>query len=151
MMLVGADTLTENDVIEHVCCYLRSTGWEIEQRLTTRQTGDDIIARRPDGIRLYIEAKGATSALVTSKRYGRPFDQAQASVHVSEAAFRALKTISRNGSGGLDRAGIALPSNTLHRRLMEPALSAIRDLGVAIFWVQPDGEIDVACPWAVPA
>ena len=150
--LTGADALTENDVIAHVCAWLEAGGYVIEQRLRTTQSGDDIIAMRSDGsVRLFIEAKGATSARAGSARYGTAFDQSQASVHVAEAAFRALRTLSLPDDSGLVRAGIALPDNELHRRLMQPALVALKRLHVAIFWVDGDGDVTVDSPWPIPA
>jgi len=150
--LTGADALTENDVIAYVCAWLEAAGYVIEQRLHTTQSGDDIIALRSDGaIRLLIEAKGATSARAGSARYGTAFDQSQASVHVAEAAFRALRTLSLSNDSGLIHAGIALPANELHRRLMRPALVALERLQVAIFWVDADGVVTVESPWRVPA
>ena len=68
--------LTENDVVEAVCGFLRSHGYTIVQQLTTAERGPDIVATRQDrpGQTLSIEAKGATSA--------RPFS------HVSKAFYR---------------------------------------------------------------
>ena len=47
-------------------------GYEIKQRFTETQQGDDIIAVR-DGETLLVEAKGDTSARKGSRRYGKPF------------------------------------------------------------------------------
>lgn len=150
--LEGADALTENHVVEHVCVYLESIGYRIDQRLLTTQHGDDIIAHRRDhAIRLLIEAKGATSARPGSNRHGRAFDQSQASVHVCEAAFRALRTLGLATQDSAIRAGMALPDNTLHRRLMLPALDVLLQLGVVIFWVAGDGAVEVEANWRLEA
>lgn len=152
MTLQGADALTENDVIDHVCHYLELCGYSILSRCHTSQSGDDIHAvREADGTHLFIEAKGATSSKPMTKRFGQPFDQSQAFAHVSEAAFRGLKTISRSQRDPADRAGIALPANELHMRLLDPATPAIRQVGIAVFWVHGDGSVTVESEWQVPA
>jgi len=150
MPLTGPNALTENDVIEYVCAYLESRSYVIEQRLHTKQTGDDIVAARPDGVRLFIEAKGSTSAQAGSKRHGLGFNSSQVSVHVAEATYRALKTLS-NGDRDINRAGIALPDNELHHRYLSPVQPMLDELGVAIFWVDGDGNVTVQSSWAISA
>jgi len=137
-----ADRLTENDVVEAVCTRLRTKGFEIKQRLTTMQTGDDIIAARGDEL-LYIEAKGATSARKGSARHGKPFDSAQVRVHVAEAVYRAVQILSRTPGDGRIRAGIALPANNLHRRELASVSAVLRKWQVAVFWVRDAEHVDV--------
>jgi hypothetical protein len=46
---VTADGLTENDVIELLVRHLGNYGWTIQQALTTRQPGIDLVAKRREG------------------------------------------------------------------------------------------------------
>jgi Holliday junction resolvase-like predicted endonuclease len=138
-----ADRLTENDIVEAVCRYLVTQGFTINQRLTTLQTGDDIVAVRGDEV-FCIEAKGATSARHGSARFGVGFDSAQVHVHVAEAVYKAIQVLTRDSGGKRMRAGIALPSNALHRREIGSIESMLRKLGIAVFWVSDLSRIDVS-------
>lgn len=69
--------LSENDVIQLVCAELEQNGYIIEQKLSTNQTGIDIIAISPDGVFCGVEAKGATSSKINSSRYGEGFNTSQ--------------------------------------------------------------------------
>jgi len=64
---------TENDIVEKVVDFLESKGYRITQSLTTNQQGIDIIAEM-ESETLYIEAKGETSSVETSNRFGLPFN-----------------------------------------------------------------------------
>lgn len=142
--------LTENDVVDAVCRFLEVHGYTIEQRLLTTQKGDDIVATRADGVRLLVEAKGATSARDGSNRYGRPFESAAARVHVAEAVFKAAQVLSRAARVSLcARAAIALPRNDVHRRLVDSVAPVLDDMGVAVFWVDADRQVAVCASWGV--
>lgn len=132
-----ADGLSEDKFVEAVCTYLEDSGWEILKRLTTQQQCNDIVAAR-GGSRLCIEAKGATSARVKSRRFGRPFDSAQVRVNVAEAVYKAVQVLSRSAEYGL-RAGIALPSSSLDRRELASVEAVLRGLDVVVFWVLEPG------------
>ena len=143
------DELTENDVVDAVCEFLKGHGYVIESRCSTTQKGDDIVASGAAATdrRIHIEAKGATSARAGSARYGTPFDSAQVNVHVAETVFKAAQVLSRPKEAADTVAGIALPANALHKsrvKLVEPVL---KELGVAVFWVNGDRTVDVASPW----
>lgn len=141
------DSLTENDVVECVCRHLESSGWVVESWCTTQQTGEDIVAwDASGGIRLSIEAKGATSARVGSARYGRPFDSAQVRVHVSEAVFKAMQVLSVSPGPGSVVAGIALPANDMHYSMVRLVLPVLERLRVHLFWVHDGGRVTVGSP-----
>lgn len=90
--------LRENDIVEKLAEFLQNNGYEIEQKLTTNQTGIDIIAENDFG-KIYIEAKGETSASKTSKRYGLPFNRNQVKSHISVALLATMNVISSKPSG----------------------------------------------------
>lgn len=148
----AVDQLTENDVVAAACDYLEASGWCVDARLSTTQKGDDIEASRSaDGVRLFVEAKGATSARSNSYRFGQPFESAAVRVHVSEAVFKSAQVLSRQDGGSDVRAGIALPANRHHRRLVATVAPVLASLGVAVLWVDGDRQVTVESPWALPA
>jgi hypothetical protein len=134
--------LTENDVVAAVCKKLEGMDFVIKQALHTSEPDIDIIAVKND-YTLYIEAKGETSALKTSARFGKPFSQNQIKVHVSKALLAALKVISdHNGSSKIEVA-IALPDNDGHRKVISEIEYALKRLNIRVFWVNSLHEVDV--------
>jgi hypothetical protein len=131
--------LTENDIIDAVCAYLRAAGYKIVSIATTTERGIDIIATRPDGSgRLLIEAKGETSARQGSARFGLPFDSAQVGVHVAEA-FRTAVSLHAKHLG--DSIGMALPDTLPHRKQVNKIKSVIDSLGIIVYFVQTDRSV----------
>lgn len=139
--------IDENDVIDVVCSLLKNKGYDILQKLTTKQQGDDIIAYK-SGKRLFIEAKGETSSDKESKRFGKPFESSQVKVHVAEAVYKAIEVLNRNNNKE-ERSGIALPDNKHHRQLIERVKGTLDILGIAVFWVSKNGSVLVDSPWEV--
>ncbi|WP_375324048.1 hypothetical protein [Flagellimonas sp. GZD32] len=126
--------LTENEIVEKVADFLESRGYLIKQRLTTNQQGIDLIAESQNE-KLYIEAKGETSALKTSSRYGQPFNRSQVKSHIGLALWATMKVISSEPAGKKTKAGIALPDNKEHRKVIEIIYPALKKLGIKLFWV----------------
>jgi len=141
--------LYESDVIDAVCSKLEAHGYRILQRLTTTQHGDDILAvkQTPVPCKLYIEAKGETSSRQDSQRYGQPFDSAQIRVHVAEAFYKAAEVLSRDYGNVEIQAGIALPDNEGHRAVAKSIEPIVKQLGIAIFWVKENRDIEVVSGW----
>ena len=134
--------LTENQVIDAVCEFLKSNGWEILKKARTTQKGNDIVASKEGSI-LKIEAKGETSDLQGSARYGKPFDGAQCRDHVANAFFSAAAAHQASGSYELI-AGIALPMTPKHQTLIEHIKLALNKLEIAVFWVDKDEHVALA-------
>lgn len=130
--------LTESDVIAAVCNHLRTEGYEIRQQLTEKQSGDDIVAVRGSET-LLIEAKGETSSKPGTHRHGKPFNRSQALSHVSRAFYRAAK-MRRDGV----RTGMAFPSSTPHLEMVEAIQQSVAELGIVVFWVDPDKSVRVS-------
>lgn len=125
--------ITEDQVVDAVCCDLEAHGWIIVRRATTRQRGADIVARR-NGSELIVEAKGGTSARTTSNRFGEPFDAGQVHSHVGRALVEAMVAISSGALGA-----IALPADRLHTKLVGRMASALERARVHVLWVDEDG------------
>lgn len=131
--------LTEDQVVDAVCRHLVDEGYAIEQRALATQHGFDIVATK-DGARLVVEAKGAGSSKAGTARYGAEFNGNQVFDHVAKAVLKALRVVSL----GSDEAGIALPDNERHRREVEQVTTALRRVGVTVFWVDEQGRVRVA-------
>ena len=143
--------LLESEVIDAVCRKLQAHGYSIRQKLKTTQRGDDIIAVKdvPTPCELHIEAKGATSSRKNSQRYGIMFDSAQIRIQIAEALYKTAEVLSRNDVNARLRVGIALPDNEGHRIKVKNIEPVVKQLGIAIFWVKENKEIEVVSDWNI--
>jgi len=133
--------LDENDIIEAVCQHLEQRGFVIRSRLSTSERGVDIVAvHRDTGEELLVEAKGGTSSKPSSKRFGGPFTQAQAKVHVAEAFYQVATKLS-DDTLPARRVAMAFPATPVHSRLVEAIDVARRRLGVEVFFVDEDRRV----------
>jgi hypothetical protein len=146
-----ADMLYEDDVVDAVCRYLEHNGYVIRQSLTSVQRGHDIIAdKRVDPTwTLYVEAKGEGSSKATTARYGSSFNSGQVFDHVAKAVLKALRVASWDTTEPQSRAGIALPENAAHVQQVEMVGRALRNAGVAVFWVDQNKRVHVESPWPI--
>jgi hypothetical protein len=68
--------MDENAVVNATCQRLLAQGFVISQRLSTIERGVDIIAEDlSSGCKLLVEAKGGTSSMERSARFGKPYTQ----------------------------------------------------------------------------
>mgnify|MGYP003632711184 CR=1 FL=1 len=126
--------LTENDIVEKVTDFLKKKEYRITQSLTTNQQGIDIIAET-ESETIYIEAKGETSSVETSKRFGLPFNRNQIKSHISVALLATMKVISSMPSGNKTKVGIALPDTKEQRIVINKIIPALKKLDIRIYWV----------------
>lgn len=126
--------LTENDIVEKVTDFLEKKGYQIIQSLTTNQHGIDIIAEN-ETEKLYIEAKGETSASKTSNRFGLAFNGNQVKSHISVALLATMKVISNMPAGNKTKVGIALPDIESQRQVINQIIPALKKLDIRIYWV----------------
>lgn len=122
-------------VVEKVCEHLDSSGWTVESSCGPTEQGDDIVATRGNE-EFRIEAKGEGSEQPTSSRHGKPFTRNQVRSHVAVALYRAAKMRTDTV-----RASMAFPDNEHHREMVSAIDRAVRDLGIAVFWVSADGSV----------
>lgn len=128
--------LTENDVISAACSKIQELGFNIVQSLHTSEKGIDIIARK-DEVTLYVEAKGETSASLTSSRYGKPFNPNQIDSHISRALLTGCKLIHQK-QNEVFKVAIALPDNAGHRKVINQIQTVLDTLGIVMIWVSKD-------------
>ena len=140
--------LLENHIVESVSQYLKNNGFELKQQLLSTEKGDDIIAvHNKTKTNIFIEAKGETSAVVTSKRYGKPFSKSQVKDHVANAFYRAAKMLDENGDSCL--VGIALPQNSDHQDVVHAIQKSLKKMKIEVFWVNSNREVVVANHWNI--
>ena len=82
--------LDENDITEAMSAFLISNGWQITQKLSTREKGVDLKAKKPDGSEIWVECKGGTSSFKGSNRFGKPYTPSQVFDRVSKGAYTAM-------------------------------------------------------------
>jgi Holliday junction resolvase-like predicted endonuclease len=134
--------LTENQVVDAVCEFLLSQGWQIDSKAQTTQKGHDIVARKDRTI-LIIEAKGETSDRKGSARHGKPFDSAQCRDHVANALFSAAEAFQISLPLNKRLLGIALPKTKMHQKLIDQIKVALDVLEIAVFWVGQDKKVTI--------
>jgi len=129
----------ENEVVDVVAKFLAAKGFAIVQTLHGHQRGVDIIASRADIGALHLEAKGGTSTVATSKKYGKPMSPGEVRINVAEAFYTAALAAARRP--GDDRevvlAAVAFHDDARHRRYVDPLRAALDELGIGVFWVTP--------------
>ncbi|ABR33784.1 hypothetical protein [Clostridium beijerinckii] len=127
---------TENEVINKAIEKLESIGFNIISQCNTKQQGIDIEAEK-NGIKLLIEAKGATSSMEGSKRNGKPFNRNQARTHISVAIYKVMSLISElKNHNSLTLFGICLPFERNHIEFINNVKYSLDKLGVVILWVK---------------
>lgn len=139
---VGGRMLDENAVVDSVCCCLESSGYQIVQRCHTSEKGVDIVALDTrDGRLLRIEAKGGTSSVATSKRFGQPYTQKQVVFHqVAMGVFTVLQLhSSRNHE---EDVGLAMPNTTSFRHYLGTIGSIFQTLNIKVFLLNEDGTVE---------
>jgi hypothetical protein len=143
--------LYEDDVVDAVCRYLKRNGYVIRQSLTVVERGHDIIASKKSQRQwdLYIEAKGQGSSKSSTARYGSAFSSSQVFTHVAKAVLKALRITSKEGRESQARAGIALPRTLAHQKEIDLVSPALRQAGVAVFWVDDKKRVHVDSSWDV--
>ena len=95
--------------------------------------------------RLLVEAKGAGSSKATTKRYGEHFTGNQVGSHIGVAVVRAL----RWASNGNARPSLAFPDNPHHRARVDAIAPALAHVGIGLFWVSEDRQVEVQAPWVL--
>ncbi len=130
--------LDENDVVDAICEYLPSEGYQVVARKTTTQQGVDLVAVDSSGAKLLIEAKGQTSSKRTSKRYGKPFSPSQLLDHTAKALYAAAKLRCQYRN---QQVALAFPDHPPIRKLVIPVKQALAKLAIDVLWVSNDGSV----------
>ncbi|MGI8619509.1 MAG: hypothetical protein ACR2L6_10535 [Gemmatimonadaceae bacterium] len=135
--------LKESDVIAAVCQFLKRHDCQIEKHCAETERGDDIVGRFANrGARVVIEAKGETSSMAHTSRFGKPFSGSQTRDHVANAFYRAAQNVDRS-----TLSGVAFPKNSSHLAYADKVATSMKKLEIEVFWVLPDRTVEVAGHW----
>ena len=131
--------LTENEVIDFLCIWLKKDDWTILEISKGHSRGIDIKATKDNEV-MIIEAKGSKGnprSPVTTRPY---FDSGQIKDHFGKAIVKVLEQKHANPSAIV---GIAQPNDDYLRGHIEAASQEIRKFGIKLFWVEsPDLVIE---------
>ena len=133
-------TVDENEVIEAVVESLQYNGYEIIQKLNTKEKGDDIIAKNTNGSILKIEAKGGTSTFETSNRYGKPYTKSQVFDRVAKGLLTVLmKNRSKEEN---EKIGLAIPGTDDFRNYLSDLKEILMGNGISLYLVNLDNSVE---------
>jgi len=127
--------LTENEVVDAMCHWLKAGGFRIESCCKDNKPGDDIHAIDRHGRNLFIECKGAVS------RSGNPLNQWR---NVSGSFFNAVRdaVVIRPR----DVHGIAVPDIPEAHELLDRLTETLNNLRIAVFWVSDASQVSPYWP-----
>ncbi len=136
----GDNMIDENAVVTAIGRYLEDKNFEIVQKLDTKQRGIDLIAEdKSTGDRILVEAKGGTSSLRDTTKYGRPFSSQQVLNRVAKGFHTAAKLRSRYVSEGKTKIALAFPDTRMFRKYVGEIESVLVELNIDVYWVSEDG------------
>ncbi|MGF9796389.1 hypothetical protein [Brevibacillus agri] len=134
--------LTETQVVDAVCKYLREKEFNIKQCLDLMEKGDDIIAEHHGKqIRLFIEAKGETSVNSKTSNFGKPFTSSQVRTHISVGLYKCAEVLTNYDKNDSVYAALALPNNEQHRTALERIEIVFPKLRIPVFLVNQGGSV----------
>jgi hypothetical protein len=131
MILPRGILITENQIVESVVLHLKNHDWRIVQALNTQQQGFDIIAQKSQH-KLYVEAKGGTSADSRTNRFGKTFTDNQAKDHIAKAICKISEAITEDPTRIV---AIAIPLEEYHWRYIEKIKHLLHLSKIKVFWV----------------
>ena len=131
------ELMDENFVVAAAIRALETAGWTIRSHAMTNQTGVDIVAER-DGRRLYVEAKGVTSSVRSSNRYGKLHTSGQMFISTAAALLKAAEMRCEFPDALI---AIALPAHVgMHARI-ERIIPVLERAEIGVIWVESDGNV----------
>jgi hypothetical protein len=132
--------LEEMMVVKSIENYLKTLEFEIINKVESISShGVDLIAQSPKTkTRLNVEAKGQTSSIPTTNRFGKEFTRNQKRDHLGKALLKSCEFIQKNEVGA-----IALPNDPVDRELIYSITNAIDRLGIIVFLVDENSAVTV--------
>lgn len=134
--------IDENDVVSAVAAHLEKAGYRISQQLSTVQHGIDLIAENEQtGEILLVEAKGGTSTVLRSNRYGRPYTQSQVLDRVSKGFYTAAVLHGARRVPDREHVALAIPETDHFLRYARDVKPTAEKLGISILVVKDDRTV----------
>lgn len=130
--------MNENEVVDAITVYLKMQGYEVTQKLTTKQRGIDIKAVHPKKGEALVEAKGGTSSRKGSSRYGKPYKKSQVFDRVAKGFFTTAKLKEEKPNSLIL---LAVPKTDKFEEYLGQIKNSISVLGVKVLLVNEDGSV----------
>lgn len=130
--------MNEDQVVAAVSRFLEREGWTIVSQCSAKDRGIDIVAKR-DGVECFIEAKGSTSSMEGSARFGKPFTKTQVFDRVAKGFYTAACLRQQKGNDAV--VGLALPDESAFRDYAAKVAEPAAKLQVSFYWVRKSGEV----------
>ena len=128
--------LTEDRTIELLLNHLKANEWIIISYCLGQQRGYDIVAER-NGVKLYVEVKGARASDGSPTKKRKYFDSGQIKDHMGKAIVKSMET---QNSFPNAKVAIAQPYDELIKKVIGKIIPNIK-LGIIHFWVKSNGEV----------
>ena len=126
--------LNEDEVVAALCRELIATGFEIEQQLTTKDKGVDVIAQHPQTkVRVFVEAKGGTSCRRNSERFGKPFSSEQVFGRVARGVFTCLQLREKYSNKAHNRIVLAVPDTRQFQMKVATVATQLEAAGIEVW------------------
>lgn len=132
---------TENQIVDFVVEHLKTLNHTINQALTTKQKGIDIISTSLEGTKYYIEAKGGTSAKQDSANFGKTFSNAQVYSHIARAIIKCFQNY-ENHKDENHYIGMALPKDREHMIILSSIKSSLIKSNIHVILIEEDRSIE---------
>lgn len=137
--------MNEDEVVAAVSAFLKGDGWTIVSQCSAKDRGIDVVAQR-DGEQCFIEAKGSTSSMEGSARFGKPFTKSQVFDRVAKAFYTAACLRQQKGDKAI--VGFALPNEPTFRGYAAKVAKSAAKLQLRFYWVQSNGAVKSDFPTA---
>ncbi|MBL0319329.1 MAG: hypothetical protein IPP74_08590 [Alphaproteobacteria bacterium] len=131
--------LSENELIDALCMYLKSHDYKIVVARTTKEKGIDVIAKKGTS-RLLIEAQGDPGSFKGSKRYERTFSPSQISTSVSTDLYPAAD-LSSHERQGEDKIALAFPNHPTYLTFIAKIRPVLDELDITVFLIGDDRSV----------
>jgi hypothetical protein len=127
--------MDENKVVTSVCARLEAMGCKIDQQLTTKQKGIDVIAHHlASGHKYFVEAKGGTSSRDGSARSGRAYSASQVFNRVAKGVFTCIELRAKNSNRENEHVILAVPDSESFRKYLKPTLEQLKGVGIEVWF-----------------
>lgn len=128
--------IDENAIVRAVSARLMSLGCEIISQLTSADRGIDVIARNYDPPEMYyVEAKGGTSTVPTSRRYGKPYTKSQIFDRAAKGVFTCVTLRAKFPILGREKVILAVPNLPHFHTYLDPLTKQLQSIGIEVWFL----------------
>ena len=131
--------MDENEVVETIARYLENQGYILKQKLTTKEKGIDIIGSHPKEGQILVEAKGGTSTLENSARYGKTYTKSQVFDRVAKGFYTVTKIREKNRNSTV---ALAVPKTDWFEEYLGSIRKSLSALGIKVLLVSEKKSVE---------